>query len=740
MLQETTQKAKQMLQIPLTKDLVLIGGGHTHALVLNMWAMKPLAGVRLTVITPDAQAPYSGMLPGFIAGHYPRQALDIDLVQLAQRAGATVVFGAACSVDPAARQVHVQDGDHLRQISYDALSINVGIHSAMPDLPGFADHAVAAKPLDHYARQWAGFMARAKTAGGTQRVCVIGSGVAGCELALASAHALRAVGANPQVTVIEAGPQITGLRSLGRARLMRAMAKAGIALRLNTGATQIQKGRVVTDSGQNIDADFILGAAGARAHGWLADLPFDQTNGTLNVGADLQIVGHPMHFAAGDCAYLTHAPRPKAGVFAVRAAPVLFHNLRGALMGKPLRPFRPQRDYLKLISLGDKRAMAEKFGLVFSGAALWRLKNHIDQKFMCKFSDAPDMPIPDLPQDRAIGVDQILAQTGAALCGACGGKVAPGALGDALQCLPQNGREDILTGPGDDAAILRHGDGYQVITTDHLRGFWDDLAVMTEITCLHALGDIWAMGAAPQAGLLNVTLPRMDTALQQRSMAQITTMAASVLAASGAELVGGHSTMGAELTIGLTITGLKDSPPITQAGARPGDAIILTRPIGTGVILAAQMRGQAPGGAMKHLLTQLRRPNADAAQVLAGAHAMTDVTGFGLAGHLQAICRASGCGAQIDLDTIPIWPGALDLLQNGIQSSLFAANRAHAPIIGAKAGKADLLFDPQTAGGFLAAVSAQDADDLIAQLRALGHQANVIGHFTDNAEQIALTQ
>ena len=138
-------------RLPLTRDLVLVGGGHTHALVLRMWGMAPLPGVRLTLINPGPTAPYSGMLPGFVAGHYPREALDIDLVQLARFAGARLVLGAAEAIDPINKRITVPGRP---EIAYDVASIDIGITSAMPALNGFADHAVPAKPLGSFAAAW----------------------------------------------------------------------------------------------------------------------------------------------------------------------------------------------------------------------------------------------------------------------------------------------------------------------------------------------------------------------------------------------------------------------------------------------------------------------------------------------------------------------------------------------------------------------------------------------------------
>ncbi len=722
----------------LVRDLVLIGGGHAHALVARMWGMKPLEGVRLTLINPHPTAPYSGMLPGHIAGHYPRAALEIDLVKLARFAGARLVLGHAEAIDPKAGLVRLADG---REIGWDVASIDVGIHAEMPEIDGFAAHGTGAKPLDIYAARWEDFRARALAGEVAPEVAVIGGGIAGVELALAMAHALRAGGVAARVSLIEAGSDIASANPASGRALHRAMRDLGVEVVVNATPTRIGADAVRLADGRLVPSRFTVGAAGARAHDWLARAPLPLTeDGFVRVGADLRVEGQAALFAAGDCAHMTHAPRPKAGVFAVRAAPVLYRNLAAAVTGAKMRRFRPQKHYLKLMSLGGKSAIAEKWGRAISGPLLWRWKDRIDVKFMDKFHALPEMPAtPPAPH-----VARVLEGEGAdaarPLCGGCGSKVGPATLAEALAALPRTGRGDVLSAPGDDAAVLDLGDGRrQVLTTDHLRAFTNDHALLARIATVHALGDIWAMGAAPQAALLSVTLPRMSEALQARSMAEILAAMAEVLQGEGAEIVGGHSAMGAELSIGLSLSGLVEGAPLLLGGAAPGDALVLSRPIGSGTLLAAEMQGAADGRDVAGLLARLSRPQGDAARALAaaGSRAMTDVTGFGLAGHLLGMCRASGLGARLDLAAVPVYPGALELAGAGHRSTIWAANARAAPVRGATGAREALLHDPQTAGGMLAALPAGAADAVVAELCAAGHEAARIGEMVAGAPEIS---
>lgn len=701
--------------VPFTRDLVLVGGGHAHALVLRAWGMDPLPGARVTVINPGPTAPYTGMLPGHVAGHYGRDDLEIDLVALCQHAGARLIVDRAVGFERTRKEVLLA---RRGPVAYDVASIDIGITARM-DLEGFEEHAIGAKPLDAYAARWRRFLEQVSSGERSAQVAVIGGGVAGCELAMAMSHAMPA---GAEVTVIEAGPQISGVGNKARALLLAEMSALGVVIRYGAKVVKIEAQRVMLEAQEPVPAALCVGAAGAFPHAWLQDTDLPLKDGFIEVGPDLGVLGDTHLFAVGDCAHMGFAPRPKAGVFAVRAAPVLHRNLRAALAGGVRKPFAPQKDYLKLISLGRKSAMAEKFGLAFKGPLLWRWKDRIDRAFMERLSDLPVMARARAKGAAALGVREILADK--PLCGGCGAKVGSGVLGGVLAALPKP-QGEVVAGAGDDAAILRTaGGGFQVISTDHLRGFIADPALMARIAAVHALGDVWAMGATPQIALASYILPQMSAGLQTRTLAEISDAVAQVFQVAGAQVVGGHTTMGAELTIGFTVTGTRAQMPITVAGGKAGDALILTRPIGSGVIMAAHMQGIAGGRDVTKALQVMATPQHVEAAILGDANAMTDVTGFGLAGHVQALARASHVDAVLRLADIPFYDGARALSDKGVASSLMPANRADAAV----EGVADpLLFDPQTAGGLLAAIPQELVDTVLRALADKGCRGHVIG-------------
>lgn len=359
------------------KSVVLVGGGHTHALVLNALKSKPLEGAVLTVINPGTTAPYSGMLPGFVAGHYTRAELDIDLGALSQRVGATLIDGRAIGLDPLEKRVHLENGTSL---NYDVASIDVGITSRMDALPGFAAHGVPAKPLDNFSRRWDAFRNSARE----KHVAIIGGGIAGAELAMAMAFALQKQTEAVSVRLLDRSKVLSANTETAQKRVRKELHALGVKVMEGVDVQQVTQTGVTLTDDSTIAANFVVGAAGATPHDWINNTGLQLTDGFIDVNNALETSRKGV-FAVGDCAHMTHDPRPKAGVYAVRQAPVLLRNMRKALAGAPLDIYEPQADYLKLISLGGKRAFGEKNGWSAAGHLVWRVKDRIDRSFMDQF-------------------------------------------------------------------------------------------------------------------------------------------------------------------------------------------------------------------------------------------------------------------------------------------------------------------------------------------------------------------
>jgi selenide, water dikinase len=378
-----------MQAAPLLKDLVLVGGGHTHVHVLKSFGMKPLPGVRLSLIGRDVETPYSGMIPGFVAGHYSFDECHIDLAWLCASTGARLIRDEAIGLDRASRRVLLKDGP---AVSYDLLSIDIGSAPNLETIPGARQWATPVKPIAELGRHWMAFLERMKAWLGPLNITVVGGGAGGVELALAIDHRLRqaAKGAQLQVTLITKDEILTGLALAARRKMRAIFQRRGLRLLEKAATVRIERGAVQLDSGKWLQADAVFIVTEASAAAWFATtgLPLDES-GFIAVDDTLRSTGDTRVFAVGDCATVLKHRRPKAGVFAVRQGPPLAENLRHVLLGEAPRPFVPQTRYLSIIGTGDGRAVATRSAWAIEGAWVWRWKDHIDRTWMRQYRARP---------------------------------------------------------------------------------------------------------------------------------------------------------------------------------------------------------------------------------------------------------------------------------------------------------------------------------------------------------------
>ena len=688
---------------PIRHVIVLLGAGHAHVEVLRRFALRPSPGVRLTLIGREPHTPYSGMLPGLIRRDYGFDEAHIDLAPLAAASGARLILAEADGIDLAGRTVSLIGRPPL---AFDTLSLNVGGVPAMP-----ADGGTAVKPIGQFLERLEHLEA---TLPQGARIAIVGAGPAGTELALALA---RRLGTRARIALIAGGPEpLADAPELARRVARRALVEAGVELVSGVQAGVLTNGRLALSDGSFLDADAALWATGVVGPAFLAaaGLACDEA-GCVRVDRGLRSVSHRFVFAAGDCAAVEGAARPKAGVWAVRAGVPLAANLRRVAGGRAPRPWRPQAHALTILGLGDGRAVAWRNGIAVSGRLMWRWKDWIDRRWMRMYAMRMT-PSPDDPMR----------------CGGCGAKVGAEALGAAFARLAPTARPDVLVGlaGADDAAIVMPPPGQAVVqSVDHFRAFLTDPFVFGEIAAAHALSDLHAMGAKPWTALAVATVPYAPGGRMAADLAAMMEGAVGILEADGCALVGGHSGEGAEAALGFAVSGLIEPRRAwRKAGLRAGDLLVLTKPLGTGVVLAGQMRGLTKARWLQAAVASMRRTNADAARILR-AHAVlaaTDVTGFGLAGHLAEMLAASSVGASISPDTVLLLPGALELARQGVESTLAPDNRRVLSAPG-RTPLTDLLADPQTSGGLLAGVPAGRADACLVALRAAGVEAAIIG-------------
>jgi len=736
-------------QDAIVKDLVLIGGGHSHVIALKKFGMNPMPGVRLTVIARDVHTPYSGMLPGYLADHYEYDEAHIDLRPLCQFAGARLYHDEATMLDPEAKQVICKGRP---AVPYDVLSINIGSTPSFNGISGAEEFTTPVKPINNFVDRWQYLVERVLENPGPHRIAVVGAGAGGTELLLAVQYRLgnllaeRGRGSNDlEFHLFSKSETILPSFDEGvRNRFGKILAARGVHVHTNVKMEKISSGAITDADGTTTDLDEILWVTSAGAPSWLrqSGLPLDE-EGFIQVSDTLQTISHKDIFAVGDIAAVVNHPRPKAGVFAVRQGPPLTENLRRVLINRPAQPFSPQRNFLVLISTGDKHAVAAKWGVSAQGRWVWKWKDWIDRRFMRKFNELPEMAV-----EEAESLDPGLADRAtlkdisavAMRCGGCGAKVGANVLTRALTGLEPIANEDVLVGlhAPDDAAVVQVPDGKVMVhTVDYFRAFIDDAYVFGQVAANHALSDIFAMGAEAHSALAIATVPYGLESKVETSIREMMAGALDVLNDAGATLIGGHTSEGPELALGFSVNGLADRDTILRkSGMAAGDVLVLTKPLGTGTLFAADMQQKAKGRWIEGALKTMVQSNRQAALCLYnhGASACTDVTGFGLLGHMVEMTKASGVDVEIDLDSLPILDGALETVRLGILSSLQPANvrlrRAIRNLNGAqKHERYPLIFDPQTSGGLLASLPAEQVESCLQTLRDLGYtDAAVVGH------------
>ncbi|KAF5839251.1 hypothetical protein DUNSADRAFT_1285 [Dunaliella salina] len=462
---------------PVVKDLVLVGGGHTHVEVVRSFGMKPMDGVRVTLVTRDVHTPYSGMLPGFVSGFYKYDECHIDLARLSSWAKARLIHVEASGIDTKARRVQFAGRP---SIPYDVLSIDIGITPGSEQVPGARQHTIPVKPIDRCHRLEDERASRKHQQLPPAEITIV---CRGHILAGHTGYAQRAfIGIMRQkgIKVIEHRKVVRvdeGMLTVEAPKNGSHMQNGGGAQANGEGHALQQQ--LLQDNDNTVPFDACMLCTQASAAPWLklTGLPTDP-QGFLAINECLQSDGGPPEvFAAGDVASCAKHPRPKAGVFAVRQGPPLSANLRRFLSGEPLEPFVPQKSWLSLVTTGDKYCVGTKGWIGLQGAWLWTLKDYIDRAFMRKYGeDLPDMM-------------------------------------------------KMMSGPPPPGKLL-------VQSVDFFRAFWDDPYILGKIAANHALGDVWAMGAKPVSALALAVVPLMTDRLVAEELTQLLSGAVEVNATS----------------------------------------------------------------------------------------------------------------------------------------------------------------------------------------------------------------
>lgn len=727
--------------IPKQLHLVLIGGGHAQIQVLKSFAMTPLDGLAITLITDVLNAPYSGMVPGHIEGVWSKSDIHIDLARLASFAGATLIHDSVTNIDPERQVISL---DKRPDISYDILSLNSGAVPELSHIQGAENHSIAVKPIAHFLEKLPEKLPK------YQPLNIIGAGVAGLELAFAFKR--KYIAQDPEIHIFSRSSSIVPtLPKKASATLAKIAKTQGISLHYNQAITALDSHYLTSEDGQRYVSGLNFIVTGVKPSPFVASLDkaLDET-GFLSVNAHLQSPCYPAIFAAGDVASFRHDRREKAGVFAVRAGPILAENLRRFCENKPLKTYRPQKRYLSLIGTGNGKALAVRGRFVMYHRLFWSLKLFIDKAFMQNFSDLPAMkakPPSILPRYQMAGHDITDPIFKEMRCAGCAAKASASLLTRAMKAAIENAAAagvaaDRLPSAdelGEDAGLtkamphdLRH-------SYDSLSQMVSDPYIFAEIAVNHALSDLFVAGARPLYAQAHINLQEASEPYQEMVATQLLTASLIALDNAGAQLIGGHTSQSQQASLGFAVTGAQESQ-FSSYEPKTDYHLVMSKALGTGIALAAHMRQELSAQAYEATIHSMRLSNHFMAQscLSAGAIAMTDITGFGLARHCLNLLSRFGkeYGASLSLSALQPLAGLdADLIRKAT-SSLHAQNIKASPILATPSAADDwrlpLLFDPQTSGGVLAIMPADKTNALLTKITQTQPEAmpQIIGRLT----------
>lgn len=745
------------LNSPDLTHLVLLGGGHAQISVLKSFGMQPIDGLRITLVSRDRLTPYSGMLPGYIEGKYSKSEAMIDLVRLAQFAGARFIHDTVTGINPDKNELMLANHP---LIHYDHLSINTGATPMLDHISGATEHALPIKPVPELIHQLDAITNGNKTC---RHINIIGGGVAGSEVAFALNHRLN-IEAKQQVTIrlIHSGARVVEQMNQTASQLINQAAnERGIKIMTNRKAISILDNEIILDDQTTLESDLTLITTGAAPPAWLEKSGIETcSSGFIAINRHCQSLSHANIFATGDVATMIEDKRPKSGVFAVRAGSILRDNIRRSLFHKPLRQWHPQRQHLALIGIGGGKAMAVrgKFALK-PKRVLWQLKEWIDRRFINRFTNLPVMATAS-PSEISRHIDKTDDPVFLNMqCMGCGGKAGWSTLSNALNQayytaekmrpdLPFSELRNSINNDASQIEIPNNKAALDLIqTVDAISAITSDPFTLGRIATMHALSDLFAAHAKPFSALGLISLPRANRIQQGDDLKHILTAMLITLAEHGISLNGGHTVSSETMQIGLALTGLRTAG-FSEQSPKVDDALILTKPLGIGLIMAGfhHKHPSVSGLMVENAINIMTTSNAKAVEIASkyGHFPITDVTGFGLMRHARSLADRFDpqLGLSISLSHLPCLEGTDTLLQSEIASSMISDNAAATQLVNASKHPLPhaLLHDPQTGGGLLIMVPTNHSKQLLAELIESGHQAANIGYVNNtNNGKITVT-
>lgn len=690
-----------MIETLKRKRVVLLGIGHTNAHVLGQWIMNAPKDTELVCVSDQPVATYSGMLPAVLAGQRPASAMTIDLVKLCAAASARLIIDQVTGIDAEKQTLRFADRPELH---YDLLSIGIGSSTATipADPPASPNSAISIKPMQSFLKRLTDRLHRLADEDPQRelQVVIIGGGVASIEVCLCLPAYIESVIPNPYCINLVTSNQRPANELNGRAAgiLEDELRRRGVQTVTESRVASISDRAIIFTDKTTLKTDLAITSTGAAAPSLLKSLPFEKDEGGfLLVDDQLRAKGSTCVFAVGDCSSHQKKAFPKSGVYAVRQGPILWNNILQTLHKQPLTPFKPQTQFLKLINLGDGRALAHRGNLTASGQWVLNWKHRIDDRFISMYSD------PVAPMSTAMDTSPLQEQ-----CRGCGCKFDSDSLDTVIRTQSTDG-----TSSFQDSVVIRDDGVTQLsASTDFFTAPFADAYLSGRIAALHSLSDLVASGCKPTSALSTLVLADGPKARQQEQFLELSAGMNRELGSFGIQISGGHTIVGPRTEIGLTVVGERPSGTRTdKGGLKSGDRLFLTKPLGSGLLMAAHMQAKCRALDFQELLQWMLQPIHPYLELIQAVElqGVTDVTGFGFAGHMLEMLHASQTNAEIQFNSIPMMSGVQEILEQGIQSTLAPDNHRKQRHISVSGDVIEELtypavFDPQTCGGFILGV------------------------------------